>query len=1066
MNVKHYIVIFLSLLLFSTDLIAKQLSPQQAVARVVDANKSALKSARGSNLQQLRTVSDSLGNNVLYIFKNKLDGRLMFVSADDCAKPLLGYTEGPAELDDELPEPLSVWLDSYKHQISYRITHPEELVQKTVTVVEKKMLKSAENDLSAENDFPSIDVLLPYEWGTKPFNDLCPRVDDTLKTLVGCVALSMYQVMSYYQYPTRGRDSVILATQVEGKDTVLMLDMSNSVYDWEALKDLESEKGKAAAAILGRDCAYSVRAKFGLHSTSAKTVNVQKALLRHFAYDSSMVCVGRSTDEEWFRILYNELENGRPVIYAASGSYGHAFVCDGYNADDKTFHFNWNWYGKYNGFYSLSALNPGPDVFDEDHLALIGIQPPGFTKKGSDHVFAYGDLMFKPSVSAREGCNTKVRMNPTTNSTDFASAGIYFAPPIYPTAQIAMLLKDDTSKEDSYFFLIGDYGKLVWNVDATYDESLYQAFNCFFLQNSYNFLNSDSTFTVRFAYRDSPEDSWKLVHQPNGGRDYARSRLCENGMFIPIEDEGVGPLLSTNWTESYINFYCPWWSNNGVRCGAGYDATAIGQMIYTLNAPNKVFGDIRYGDVDLQDLDYHFNFENYVTPDVPYIGKAIRTKYDRKSTIYGVPALVYGLHKNMGLTNCQFMSRKFYTTAQWKETIASQLYQGSPLYYCGYHVNGADSTRRAFVLDGYNKDGYHINFGDGGIGDKYLDLNVINNMGTTPGNTDVCFAFDQGMLIDFYTQCEVDTISGGPDHPFMLMSPIVVNDDPTLTHLNINSNEQLKVSFSLTDCTKESIDYDADGAVFVAVGVYQNGDLKYVLGKTEYKVNQQEGSVNASFGNIHTGSYNLALITSIDGKNWDRVFNNAPNTMSLSVTKESTMLDVPFNPTIGAVLSMASAHEVIADSVKGVLLHLPLANETSSNYNDYLRIEVATADAGQLVYDAQPVAMYGDTKVDYDIVLPAHIVNALGAGGKLSAYYRKGDVWLPLFGETGVDGVKNSMDNSPIGVQVYKADGALLKSFTSSQIQTSYSQFLSSLPAGVYVIVENGVSRKFVRSAH
>ncbi|MCQ2207907.1 MAG: hypothetical protein MJZ02_06795, partial [Paludibacteraceae bacterium] len=49
------------------------------------------------------------------------------------------------------------------------------------------------------------------------------------------------------------------------------------------------------------------------------------------------------------------------------------------------------------------------------------------------------------------------------------------------------------------------------------------------------------------------------------------------------------------------------------------------------------------------------------------------------------------------------------------------------------------------------------------------------------------------------------------------------------------------------------------------------------------------------------------------------------------------------------------------------------------------------------------------------------------------------------------------------GVSVYSASGVLLRTFAPEEISTDYAAYLSNLSVGVYVVVENGVSRKFVK---
>jgi len=76
----------------------------------------------------------------------------------------------------------------------------------------------------------------------------------------------------------------------------------------------------------------------------------------------------------WRNLLRTELDQGRPMVYRGFGSGGHAFNLDGYDEDDY-FHFNWGWGGSYNGWFLLTALEPGGYDFSDDQAAIIGLEP-------------------------------------------------------------------------------------------------------------------------------------------------------------------------------------------------------------------------------------------------------------------------------------------------------------------------------------------------------------------------------------------------------------------------------------------------------------------------------------------------------------------------------------------------------------------------------------------------------------------------------------------------------------------------------------------------------------------
>ena len=83
------------------------------------------------------------------------------------------------------------------------------------------------------------------------------------------------------------------------------------------------------------------------------------------------------------------------MLYGGKSSRGgHAFICDGYDADGY-FHINWGWGGLHDGYYLLSVVNPekggagsgsSADGYAMKQDALIGIQAPASGATAEDAV--------------------------------------------------------------------------------------------------------------------------------------------------------------------------------------------------------------------------------------------------------------------------------------------------------------------------------------------------------------------------------------------------------------------------------------------------------------------------------------------------------------------------------------------------------------------------------------------------------------------------------------------------------------------------------------------------------
>jgi hypothetical protein len=117
---------------------------------------------------------------------------------------------------------------------------------------------------------------------------------------------------------------------------------------------------------------------FGTDGSGTQTSYAAAALRNYFLFPQNILYKRRNgTDAEWHNQLNDQLLYGRPIIYAGDagdGKPGHAFNIDGVT-NSIYYHINWGWSGSNNGYYTLDALNPGSNNFNENQAAVFGIQP-------------------------------------------------------------------------------------------------------------------------------------------------------------------------------------------------------------------------------------------------------------------------------------------------------------------------------------------------------------------------------------------------------------------------------------------------------------------------------------------------------------------------------------------------------------------------------------------------------------------------------------------------------------------------------------------------------------------
>lgn len=207
----------------------------------------------------------------------------------------------------------------------------------------------------------------------EPYNGLCPYYTDSkgnvskTRCLVGCVATSVEQIMTYYRHPTALRDTLYgWTTPNYTIDTIA----PGAVIDWDhILPDYSvgyTEEEARAIQQLSLYCGMGCRMQYGVNASGAELREFMNTLRRVFGYEYARF-YDRSlySPVQWNRMLRHELEQGRPVAYTGHNVElsGHAFVVDGVDAAGY-YHLNWGYGGSYDGYFDLDVLNPFETLSD------------------------------------------------------------------------------------------------------------------------------------------------------------------------------------------------------------------------------------------------------------------------------------------------------------------------------------------------------------------------------------------------------------------------------------------------------------------------------------------------------------------------------------------------------------------------------------------------------------------------------------------------------------------------------------------------------------------------------
>ncbi len=214
-------------------------------------------------------------------------------------------------------------------------------------------------------------------------------MDGDERSLTGCLATVMAQILNYYQYPEKTTSTI--PSYTTGTKGITVNEIPVTTIDWSNIKNNyngnETAAQKNAIATLMQLCGASMEMDYTSYSSYAYMIPALNAFKNYFDYDTSLRHVNRIEFKasEWDELIYNELAQKRPVYYCGQSiGGGHAFVIDGYSKDGL-FHVNWGWGGSCNGYFLLSILDPhsntgsgassSSDGYSFDQDAIIGIQP-------------------------------------------------------------------------------------------------------------------------------------------------------------------------------------------------------------------------------------------------------------------------------------------------------------------------------------------------------------------------------------------------------------------------------------------------------------------------------------------------------------------------------------------------------------------------------------------------------------------------------------------------------------------------------------------------------------------
>ncbi|MCK5856082.1 MAG: C10 family peptidase [Bacteroidales bacterium] len=344
-------------------------------AQIVAENFYSLHMNEGSfpGIQSYQLISFN-GINSYYAFNVKNQKGFVLVAANDASIPVLAYSfHGSYNITNQ-PENFALTIDQYNHQLEYI---QQNQIQATQHIVAQwsKYSKPAQSKAAP----PIVGPLLSSIWAQGCYyNEETPAdmSGPCNHVVTGCVATAMAQVLNYHQFPNTGSGSHSYASTYGN----LTANFGSTTYNWSFMSDTltsqSTSQNVSAVSTLISHCGIAVDMQYSAGGSGAYSQDAANAFNHYFNYDINLQLLHRAsfTDSIWEQMVRTELDSLRPLYYDGSGSGGHAFVCDGYQSDHY-FHFNWGWSGSYNGYFLLTALNPGGMNFSNYCGAVFGMKP-------------------------------------------------------------------------------------------------------------------------------------------------------------------------------------------------------------------------------------------------------------------------------------------------------------------------------------------------------------------------------------------------------------------------------------------------------------------------------------------------------------------------------------------------------------------------------------------------------------------------------------------------------------------------------------------------------------------
>jgi len=285
-----------------------------------------------------------------YVFHFNTGGFVM-ISAEDCLKPVLGYSFDSEYKTEDQPLNIKFWMGQYRDQISYARQNNLKSTDKASRQWDYYLTTDA-SDFNTFQKSKGTGYLMTTIWNQSwPYNALCP-IGEGGQAVSGCVGTGYAQCLYYWRFPEHGTGTHCYTHDLYGQ---LCADFGSTYYRWNEMTD-DPRINDTAVGELIYHVGVALDMNYGPESSG--TWMYPEQMENHFNVSSDLQWVDRDSysDSQWKNLIMQQLDLGHVLPHVGySDNGGHLWVCDGYQ-DEDYYHMNWGWGGSQDGFFTLDNL--------------------------------------------------------------------------------------------------------------------------------------------------------------------------------------------------------------------------------------------------------------------------------------------------------------------------------------------------------------------------------------------------------------------------------------------------------------------------------------------------------------------------------------------------------------------------------------------------------------------------------------------------------------------------------------------------------------------------------------